>query len=128
MPKKCDSCRHHGSYTYSVGTSSSIGSRSFQQTVEICKNDLVLTRDERNLFPDRHGTPLDLVLQRCNPNNGTRFTYFEPKTPAAGAFVEITREVISDAANVMVASGMLASDQLTNETKVEVLKQMAAAG
>lgn len=86
MPKKCKSCRHHGTLTFTA--------LDRVRAVEICKNDRVLSEDERDMFPDRRGTPLDLALNRCFTDTGRDddfHIYFEPRDPETGAAVAMAK-------------------------------------
>lgn len=96
MPKKCESCRHCVSEQIDNTPLVFIRGKQIEQrsrlthTIIYCANDKCATDQVREMFPDRKGVPLDMARQICDREGDGIFVYFEPKTPAAGAFVQIT--------------------------------------
>lgn len=94
MPQKCESCRFYGTDDHGATRVLIPGraDRSLHIPVEFCTNDLLCSDDIKQIFPNRKGLPLDYARTICNREDDGHFVYFEPKTPTAGAFVQITRE------------------------------------
>lgn len=85
VPIKCDTCRHCvlvevPKFQFSPGTIPGT-----LQHVAVCKNELCTTEQIREMFPERHGMPLDMAREICNREGDGIFVHFEPKTPKAGA-------------------------------------------
>lgn len=74
---KCETCRYFGSKLVHIGEA--------QRQIIFCTNDKCATDQVREMFPDRHGMPLDLARNTCDRESDGIFVHFEPKTPASGS-------------------------------------------
>ena len=81
MPKKCETCRHHG--TIDRGPKRilvpGLVDRSRNSLVELCSNHVLASDEIKEMFPDRHGLPLDYARNLCDREGDGIFVYYEPK-------------------------------------------------
>lgn len=79
MKMKCESCRHFG-----------LSRPKGDARNGLCRNENVIR--EGALFETSYFLPISPAREICDKEGDGHFVYFEPKTPAAGAFVQITRQ------------------------------------
>lgn len=100
MHKKCDDCRFLGTTTKPTAP---------RRTIEFCTSPNTASAEIQNMFPDRHGVPIDMARQACDREDDGHFVYFEPKNnnPNGAAFVQLTRERPAPRARRHAAGGII---------------------